>query len=99
MNELVDMLAGAAGTLHGENGLLAAVICWMGVLRVIFKLFSQRLLESMEKALAFVIDTPSEDDDRFFQSVLESRAYRVTAFLTDYLFSIKLPTKLPEKKP
>ena len=80
--------------LGGDNGTTAAVIAWIGAIRVPLKLVSGWLQDLMTKALARVADTEDVEDDKLVAAVLRSKLYRLIAFVVDLAFSFKLPLKL-----
>lgn len=56
----------------------------MGVLRAVFK----PLMTVFE---AYVVATPSKDDDSLLAKVKASKSYALVAYVLDYAASIKLP--------
>lgn len=93
MNE-TEILTPIFKALHGDNGWGVAVLSWIGTARVVFKLFSSRV-EDLITALAkwLTVNKDQAGIDKV-NSLLSTPAWRVFAFLADYVASIKLPLKL-----
>lgn len=85
LQPLIDLLA-------GKYGGLATVFTWMGAMRVAAKPISAVLQEGFSKAIAQAVDSDDDGDDKLVQAILGSRAYRLCAFLLDWIASVKLPT-------
>lgn len=85
---LLDLLGGHAGRV-------VQIVTLIGSLRVVFKLFSGRIQEFFERALARVVETSDTEDDHIAEIILRSWLYRLFAFLVDMLTSLKLPLVLP----
>ena len=67
-----------------ENAI--AILLLVGGLRVLFK----PVMAALEAIVAY---TPSKKDDKLYQDLQESKAYKALRFLVDYIASIKLPQK------
>lgn len=63
-----------------------AILLLVGGLRVLFK----PVMAALE---AIAIYTPTKKDDKLYQELKESKAYKILRFVVDYIASIKLPEK------
>ncbi len=88
MNQLGPLI----DTLSARHGWVAAAFAWLASARVFLKLCSPQLNQFFTETLLWVHDSPMLDDDRFVLRLLANPFYRIAAFLTDYLLSVKLPT-------
>lgn len=89
----------ALKVLGGDNGTVVQILAWMGALRVVFKLVSGKIQESLERAMTVVSSTEDTTDDAVVQKIITSPPYRVLAFVIDWATSIKLPLKLKAAEP
>lgn len=71
---------------------LAVVAGFIGTVRLFVKLIQNPLQNFLTAGIARVRVTPQRDDDEWLERIFESAGYRVTAFLLDYILSLKLPT-------
>jgi hypothetical protein len=90
MNE-ETLLAGLLDTWSAKHGWLAAALTWIGTARVAFKLISGKLEEAIHAFVEFSVSTKDADAVDRLNTVFASRTYRLLAFLTDYIASVKLP--------
>lgn len=90
MNE-EPLIAGLLDTWSAKHGWLAAALTWIGTARVVFKLISGKLEEAIHAFVEFSISTKDADAVERLNAVFASRIYRLLAFLTDYIASVKLP--------
>ncbi|MHB1308293.1 MAG: hypothetical protein ACYDC1_06300 [Limisphaerales bacterium] len=74
--------------LSARHGWVSAMITWVGVLRIPIKLVSAQALRGFDRAVASVRGT---SDEAWVDRLLHARWYRVLAFVSDWLLSIKLP--------
>jgi len=88
MNELAPLL----DTLSAQHGWLTAALAWLASVRVFAKLCSPQLNVFFAETLLWIHDSPDVDDDAFVNRLLANPIYRITAWLLDYLLSVKLPT-------
>ena len=90
MNE-ETLLAGLMDTWSAKHGWLAAMLTWIGTARIIFKAISGKLEEAIHAFVEFSISTKDADAVERLNAVFASRTYRLLAFITDYIASVKLP--------
>lgn len=90
MNE-ETLLAGLLDTYSAKHGWLAAALTWIGTARVAFKLISGKLEETIHAFVEFSVSTKDADAVDRLNGIFASRTYRLLAFLTDYIASVKLP--------
>jgi Na+/H+ antiporter NhaD/arsenite permease-like protein len=89
-----EIISQAINALHGNNGWIVAALTWIGTLRLFFKLISASV-ENLLKALATWLTTTNDQTNIVkVNAILSTYAWRVFAFLADYIASIKLPLKL-----
>lgn len=91
--DVADTLSPLLNLLGGESGLLAAIVAWMGAIRVPMKLVNSHLQSGLTKTLIYVASTPETDDDSIVVALLGSKVYRLMAFSSDLLLSLKLPNQ------
>ena len=83
-----DAWDGLMAALSTQSGWLAAVVAWIGTVRVVMKPFNARLQTSMMEWVTE--DFENEDRVRTLHRVLPRYDYRILAFLVDQIFSLKL---------
>lgn len=93
MND-IDVFGPIFKALHGDNGWGVAVLSWIGTARVVFKLVSSRVEDLIGALGKWLISNKDQAGIDKVNSLLSTPAWRVFAFLADYIASIKLPLKL-----
>lgn len=83
----------------GKYGWLAALSAWIGSSRMACKIFGDKLKAAMESLLSAAVSSHDEQVVARVSGILNSRTYRFTAFVFDWITSIKLPSSLPAKQP
>lgn len=66
--------------------IFTVIVMIQGVARLILK-------PIMVGIKAFVAETESKEDDKKLEEVMQTKWYKVIAFIFDYILSLKLPTK------
>jgi hypothetical protein len=89
MNEAVTPLV---NLLSAKFGWMPAVIGWVGALRFFLKFFNGKLQAFLTQRMAEAAASQDAEDDRDFEGLLSARWYRLTNFIVDLVFSVKLPT-------
>lgn len=79
MQEIQELL----NSLQGQHGYLIAITSWMALCKIVFGLFNTALKDFMTNAM------PS--DKEWLSTLLDHRFYRISAWLINYIISIKLP--------
>lgn len=93
MNE-TELLTPILKALHGDNGWGVAVLSWIGTSRLVFKLISTKVEELINALAKWLTANKDQAGIDKVNSLLSTPAWRVFAFLADYIASIKLPLKL-----
>jgi hypothetical protein len=84
LSSLLAVLAPIISGLAGQYGLLAQVLMWIGMLRLIMK--------PIMTCIQAVVDvTPTTKDNEILNGILNSIPYKVLSFLFDLVASLKLP--------
>lgn len=76
--------------LEGRFGWSPAVMAWMSALRLVLKPFNAKLQSKLTDLMAEDAKDPESEHD--WEVLLHKRWYRLTAFILDLFFSLKLPT-------
>ncbi len=69
--------------------ILMTIVMVLGIFRAVFK-------PIMSVLQAYVLATPTKDDDAQFETFQKSKAYATLVWLVDYLASIKIPEQKPK---
>ena len=86
MNELQPILDWIMGKWPWLAGVMATA-------RIFAKPISGILQSGLTKLALYALATPEQDDDVWVTKVVTNKFYRFTAFLLDWILSIKLPTQ------
>lgn len=86
MNELQPILDWIMGKWPWLAGVMATA-------RIFAKPISGILQSGLTKLALYALATPEQDDDAWVEKVVTNKFYRFTAFLLDWILSIKLPTQ------
>lgn len=97
MNE-ETLIAGLLDTASAKHGWLAAALTWIGTARVVFKLVSSKIEELIHAFISFSVRNKDTEAVERVNVLLGSRAWRIAAFLADYIGSVKLPLKIEHEK-
>lgn len=95
--EEVNLISGLLDTYSAKHGWLAATLTWIGTARVVFKVISGKLEEAIHAFVEFSVSIKDADAVDRIDRLFASRTYRLLAFLTDYIASVKLPLQARTK--
>jgi hypothetical protein len=93
MNE-TEAITSVIKALNGDGGWAVAVLTWVGTARIVFKLVSSRIEDLLSALATWLSANKDQASIDKVNSALSTSAWKVFAFLVDYIASIKLPLKL-----
>ena len=86
MDAILEFLRPVLEAMAGKYGWLAAILMYIGILRLIMK-------PLMVFLQSVVVATPSMKDNELLEKLMANPLYSVVVFVIDWLGSIKLPKK------
>jgi len=87
----LEPLSALLRSLSGENGFVTQALTWIAALRLAIKPGQIWIRDRIISVLQRAAESADISDDQIVESVLTSSAWRVTAFILDFLASLKLP--------
>lgn len=88
MTELQPLLDLLGGRFHR----LPQIIAWLGAIQVALKFVNARLQKYLTTKMVEAATDIDSDNDIIWRDVLSARWYRITHFILDLVFRLKLPT-------
>lgn len=79
--------------LSGQHGWPAAIVTWMGAMRVPMKLAQGAFLAWLHRGVAYILRTKTTRDDAVLMRVIGHPAWLVLAWFMNATFSLLLPTE------